>query len=254
MRRRLAAGNWKMNGTSADLAELDALARAHDGAGVDILICPPATLLAQAVEHTRGSAVMIGAQDCHYEAFGPHTGDISAPMIADAGARAVILGHSERREDHNESSALVRRKARAAHAAGLTAVICLGESEAQRLAANTLDIIAGQLAISVPDGADGANTVIAYEPVWAIGTGKIPTTAQIDEVHDFIRARLIARFGPRHGGAIRLIYGGSVKPDNAAAIFATDNVDGALVGGASLRAADFSPIIKALEASDQASG
>ena len=152
-------------------------------------------------------------------------------MLVDAGATAVILGHSERREDHNETSALVREKARTAIEAGLTGIICLGESEAQRDAANTLDIIAGQLATSVPDIATGANTVIAYEPVWAIGTGKTPTTEQIDEVHDFIRARLIRRFGETEGRAIRLLYGGSVKPGNAAEIFATDNVDGALVGG-----------------------
>ncbi|MEQ9258708.1 MAG: triose-phosphate isomerase [Roseovarius sp.] len=247
MRRKLAAGNWKMNGTRAALAELEALARAHPDPGVEILLCPPATLLTEAARLCQGTALMIGAQDCHFEESGAHTGDISARMVADAGARAVILGHSERREDHNESSPLVRKKARAAQAAGLVTVICLGESEAQREAANTLDIIAGQLATSVPDTASAANTVIAYEPVWAIGTGKTPTTAQIDEVHDFIRTRLIQRFGEDTGTGIRLLYGGSVKPGNAAEIFATDNVDGALVGGASLKAADFSPIIKALE-------
>ncbi|MEQ8898460.1 MAG: triose-phosphate isomerase [Roseovarius sp.] len=248
MRRKLAAGNWKMNGTRAALSELEKIAAAHPDSAVDILICPPAPLLTRAAELAAQSPVMIGAQDCHYEASGAHTGDISAAMVADTGATAVILGHSERREDHNETSALVRKKARAVLETGLTAIICLGESEAQRDAANTLDIIAGQLATSVPDIATGANTVIAYEPVWAIGTGKTPTTEQIDEVHDFIRARLIRRFGEAEGGAIRLLYGGSVKPGNAAEIFATDNVDGALVGGASLKAEDFSPIIKALEA------
>ncbi len=249
MRRKLAAGNWKMNGTRAALSELDVLAKAPIDPAVDILLCPPAPLLSEAAKHVSGSPVVIGAQDCHYEPSGAHTGDISAAMIADAGARAVILGHSERREDHNESSPLVRQKARSAHAEGLLAVICLGESEAQRLAANTLDIIAGQLATSVPDDATGANTVIAYEPIWAIGTGNVPTTEQIDEVHDFIRARLVRRFGGDEGGAIRLLYGGSVKPGNAAEIFATDNVDGALVGGASLKADDFLPIIRALETS-----
>ena len=249
MRRKLAAGNWKMNGTRTTLAEMDALADASLKPSVDVLLCPPATLLSEAAKHFSSSAIAIGAQDCHYETAGAHTGDLSAAMIADAGARAVILGHSERREDHNESSALVRRKARAAHAEGLMAVICLGESEAQRLAANTLDIIAGQLATSVPDDATGANTVIAYEPIWAIGTGKVPTTEQIDEVHDFIRSRLIHRFGESEGETIRLLYGGSVKPDNAAEIFASDNVDGALVGGASLKAEDFLPIIRALETS-----
>ena len=247
MTRKLAAGNWKMNGSAAALSELDAIATNHAETNVEILICPPATLLAQAAARTAGTNLAIGAQDCHYEDAGAHTGDISAAMISEAGATAVILGHSERREDHNESSPLVRCKASKAQEAGLLTIICLGESEAQRLAANTLDIIAGQLATSVPDAANGANTVIAYEPVWAIGTGNVPTTTQIDEVHDFIRARLIHRLGETEGRAIRLLYGGSVKPENAAEIFATDNVDGALVGGASLMAEDFSPIIKALE-------
>ncbi|MEL6648724.1 MAG: triose-phosphate isomerase, partial [Pseudomonadota bacterium] len=186
--------------------------------------------------------------DCHSETSGAHTGDISAAMIADLGATHVILGHSERRADHGEDSEDVREKARAALKAGLTAIICVGESEAQRLAKNTLDIIGGQLAISVPDASTAANTVIAYEPVWAIGTGRTATTEEIDEVHDFIRARLIERFGDE-GANISLLYGGSVKPANAAEIFATDNVDGALVGGASLKAEDFVPIIKALAAS-----
>lgn len=249
MTRKLAAGNWKMNGTRAALAELQALAAAHPAPSVDILICPPATLIAPAAGLLADSAIAIGGQDCHAEASGAHTGDISAPMLADAGATAVILGHSERRDAYEESSEMVRAKARAAHDAGLTAIICVGESLAEREADNTLDIIGGQLAGSVPDACTAANTVIAYEPIWAIGTGRVPTTAQIDEVHDFIRARLIRRFGAAEGGAIPLLYGGSVKPANAAEIFATDNVDGALVGGASLRAADFSPIIAALEAS-----
>jgi len=247
MTRGLAAGNWKMNGSQAALSEIEALAAAHPGAGVDILLCPPATLLAEAARRAAGSGLMIGAQDCHPDPAGAHTGDISAPMIAETGASAVILGHSERREDHGETSPLVRAKARAAQAEGLMAIICLGESEDQRRAENTLDIIAGQLASSVPDTATAANTVIAYEPVWAIGTGNTPTTGQIAKVHDFIRARLTRRFGAEAGGTMRLLYGGSVKPANAAEIFATGNVDGALVGGASLKAEDFSPIIKALE-------
>lgn len=247
MRRKLAAGNWKMNGFRASLAMLDDLAGAQSDPSVDILICPPALLLSEAAKRMQDKPVAIGAQDCHHEVSGAHTGDISAAMIADAGAKSVILGHSERREDHNESSALVREKARAAHAAGLTAIICVGESLAQRDAANTLEIIAGQLSISVPDTATGQNTVIAYEPVWAIGTGRTATPNQIGEVHDFIRARLEARFGPGVGRSVRLLYGGSVKPDNAADIFRVSNVDGALVGGASLKAEDFSPIITALE-------
>ncbi|WP_299843446.1 triose-phosphate isomerase [uncultured Roseovarius sp.] len=248
-RRKLAAGNWKMNGTRAALSELQALVSAHPDPSVDILICPPSTLLRDAAALADTAPLDIGGQDCHSEATGAHTGDISAPMLTDAGATHVILGHSERRENHNESSELVRAKARAAHAAGLTAIICLGESLSEREAANTLDIIAGQLSSSVPDATTAVNTVIAYEPIWAIGTGLTPTVAQIDEVHDFIRTRLITRFGPDIGNGVRLLYGGSVKPSNAAEIFETDNVDGALVGGASLKQSDFSPIIKALEES-----
>ncbi len=247
MARKLAAGNWKMNGTRAALEELSALAQAHPDPNVDILICPPATLVQTAAATVANGPIQIGGQDCHAQASGAHTGDISAEMLLDAGATSVILGHSERREDHGESSDDVNAKTRAAHAAGLVAIVCVGESLSQREAANTLDIIGEQLATSLPDGCTAANTVVAYEPIWAIGTGKVPTTEQIDEVHDFIRARMIRRFGENEGRAIPLLYGGSVKPDNAAEIFATDNVDGALVGGASLKATDFSPIIKALE-------
>ncbi len=238
-----------MNGTSAALSELHSLITAHSDPAVDILICPPATLLHQAAQIAAQSPLHIGGQDCHVDASGAHTGDVSAPMLTDAGATHVILGHSERRENHDETSELTREKAKTAQAAGLTTIICLGESLAQREAKNTLDIIAGQLSLSVPDASTAENTVIAYEPIWAIGTGLTPSVEQIDEVHDFIRTRLVARFGPEIGDGIRLLYGGSVKPGNAAEIFATDNVDGALVGGASLKAADFSPIITALEAS-----
>ena len=238
-----------MNGTRAALSELQALIAAHPEPTTDILICPPATLLREAAILADGNPLDIGGQDCHPETSGAHTGDISAAMLADAGATHVILGHSERRENHDESSELTRAKAKAAQAAGLTAIICLGESLTQREAANTLDIIAGQLSLSVPDASTPQNTVIAYEPIWAIGTGLTPTVEQIDEVHDFIRSSLITRFGPEAGNGIRLLYGGSVKPANAAEIFATDNVDGALVGGASLKQSDFSPIIKALEES-----
>ena len=248
MRRKLAAGNWKMNGSRAALAELDLIARESAACDLDTLICPPSLYLSEALTRAEGTSLHIGAQDCHFETSGAHTGDISAAMIADLGASHVIIGHSERRADHGEDSEDVREKARAALSSGLTAIICLGESEDQRLACNTLEIIGGQLAISVPDASTAANTVIAYEPVWAIGTGRTATTAEIDEVHDFIRARLIDRFG-EEGAQMRLLYGGSVKPANAAEIFATDNVDGALVGGASLKAEDFVPIIKALDAS-----
>ena len=236
-----------MNGTGASLSELAALAETHPAPSVDILICPPAVLVHRAADAASGGPVEIGGQDCHAAESGAHTGDISAAMLKDAGATAVILGHSERREDHDEGSEDVRAKARTAIEAGLVAVICVGESLAQREAANTLDIIAGQLAGSIPDAVTGENLVIAYEPIWAIGTGKVPTLEQIGEVHDFIRARLERRFGAGVGRSVRLLYGGSVKPGNAADIFGVPNVDGALVGGASLKADDFSPIITALE-------
>ena len=249
MRAKIAAGNWKMNGLSAALAEVGALAAAHPAPGCTVLICPPATLLAQ-MNWQVGQAKApfhIGGQDCHPAASGAHTGDLSAAMLKDAGASHVILGHSERRADHGESDALVRAKAGAAHAAGLITVICVGETESQRDDGTTLAVIAAQLAGSVPDGATPANSVIAYEPVWAIGTGRTPTLAEIAEVHADIRARLADRFGAAAAG-FSLLYGGSVKPSNAAEIFAVAHVDGALVGGASLKAADFGAIIAALDA------
>ncbi|MCV2880763.1 triose-phosphate isomerase [Actibacterium sp. XHP0104] len=245
MGKKLAAGNWKMNGTSADLAEVSALIAAHPAPACDILICPPATLLSRLSDTAQGSAVQTGGQDCHANASGAHTGDIAAAMLADAGASHVILGHSERRTDHNETDAEVAAKTLAAHGAGLIAVVCIGETEAQRDAGDTLAVIGAQLDGSLPQGCTAANTVIAYEPVWAIGTGRVPSLDQITEVHDFIRARLNDRFA---GQDFSLLYGGSVKPDNAAQIFAVGNVDGALVGGASLKAADFSAIISALDA------
>ena len=249
MRRKLAAGNWKMNGMLADLGQLDRIMANCPAPGVDLLICLPATLIHTASGRCVSHPLQVGAQDCHRASAGAHTGDIAAAQLADAGATAVILGHSERRADHGEDSTTVRAKAEAAQAAGLWAVICIGETLAERDAGQTLDVIGAQLDASVPDSATGDTTVIAYEPVWAIGTGRIATTDQIAEVHGFIRARLIARFGADTGGAFRLLYGGSVKPDNAAQIFAVQDVDGALVGGASLTADDFCPIIAALEAS-----
>ncbi|MGP1356007.1 triose-phosphate isomerase [Roseicyclus sp.] len=248
MRVKLAAGNWKMNGLSADLAEIDALAAAHPDPRSEVLICPPATLVAAMAARTDGTAIAVGGQSCHPAASGAHTGDVSAAMLADAGATYVIVGHSERRADHGESDDDVRAQARAALEAGLKVIVCVGETEAQRDASNTLDIISGQLAGSVPDLVTGESLVIAYEPVWAIGTGRTPTTDQIGEVHDFIRARLEARFGTGVGRSVRILYGGSVKPGNATEIFAVSNVDGALVGGASLKASDFGGIIAALDA------
>ncbi len=235
-----------MNGSGANLAELEALNTAHPTSGIDILLCPPATLL-ERMSVAAGDAISVGGQDCHMAEAGAHTGDISANMLADTGASYVILGHSERRTNHAESDNDVHQKACAALKAGLRLVICVGESLEEREAANTLNIIGGQLAGSIPDTVTGENLVVAYEPIWAIGTGKVPTLDQIGEVHDFIRARLEKRFGEGVGRSSRILYGGSVKPANAVEIFAVSNVDGALVGGASLKAADFSPIITALE-------
>lgn len=243
--RKLAAGNWKMNGTLAALAEIDRLLADQPAPGCDVLVCPPATLI-HALTARASGRIAVGGQDCHANASGAHTGDISAAQLLDAGASHVILGHSERRADHGETDAQVRAKAEAAHKAGLVAVICVGETEAQRDAGQTLDLIASQLAGSIPEGATAANTVIAYEPVWAIGTGRTPTTDQIAEVHALMRDRLSARFAD--GAEMALLYGGSVKPGNAAEIFSIAHVNGALVGGASLKASDFGPIVAALSA------
>lgn len=243
--QKLAAGNWKMNGTAASLSEIDALIAAHPSPGCEVLICPPASLLSRLSDRAAGSALRTGGQDCHPETSGAHTGDISAEMIADAGGAYVIVGHSERRADHGEDDAAVRAKAEAAWRAGLTAIVCVGETLDEREAGRTIDIVGGQLQGSVPDGATASSTVVAYEPVWAIGTGKVPTLEEIAAVHDDIRARLTDRFGEEAAG-MRLLYGGSVKPGNAAEIFAVSNVDGALVGGASLKAVDFGGIIAAL--------
>ncbi len=246
MRRRLAAGNWKMNGTAASLSEVDALIEAHLSPSVEILLCPPATLIAQMAWKKGHHSLAIGGQDCHAAVSGAHTGDISAQQLKDAGATYVIVGHSERRTNHGETDQMVAAKATAAHSAGLVAIICIGETLTEREAGQTLDVVGRQLDISVPEGATGQNTVIAYEPVWAIGTGLTPTNEQIGEVHEFMRSRLSARFGA-DGAFFRLLYGGSVKSSNAAEIFGIRDVDGALVGGASLKAADFSPIVRALE-------
>lgn len=243
--KKLAAGNWKMNGSAAALAEVQALLAAHPAPACQMLLCPPATLLAPMAALAAGSALAVGGQDCHPKAAGAHTGDISAAMLADAGASYVILGHSERRADHGETDALVVAKAEAAIAAGLIAIVCLGETEGQRDAGDTLAVIGTQLDGSVPETATAATLVIAYEPVWAIGTGRTPTLAQIAEVHAFLRVRLLARIGAEARG-VRLLYGGSVKPSNATEIFAVPDVDGALVGGASLKAADFGAIVAAL--------
>ena len=246
MRRRLAAGNWKMNGLRAALAEVELLAADHPDPECEVVLCPPATLVRSMAKVCRDNCVTIGAQDCHENTAGAHTGDISAEMLADAGAEYVILGHSERREAYGETDEQVRRKTVTAWGAGLRAIVCIGESEEERLAANTLDIIGGQLAGSIPDAATGENLVVAYEPIWAIGTGRVPTLSEIGEVHDFIRMRLERRFGNGVGRSVRILYGGSMNPGNAAEIISVPNVDGGLVGGASLKAADFTRIIAAL--------
>lgn len=246
MRRKLAAGNWKMNGLAEDLSQIDALAKTVGSPDCEVLICAPSTLLSRAVERTKGTSVSIGGQDCHQNGSGAHTGDVSADMIADTGATYVILGHSERRTDHREGDACVRDKVKSAWQAGLTAIVCVGETLDQREASNTLDIIGGQLATSIPDKATAEKLVVAYEPVWAIGTGLTPNNDQIGEVHDFIRSRLERRFGEGVGRSVRILYGGSMKPSNAAEIAAVSNVDGGLVGGASLKADDFAGIVAAL--------
>jgi triosephosphate isomerase (TIM) len=239
--RPLIAGNWKMNGLKASAAEFDAMLAGAAGlaARADLLICPPATLVAGFAERARAStALSVGAQDCHPKTSGAHTGDISAEMLADAGARAIIVGHSERRADHGETDALVRQKAEAAWRAGLTALVCIGETRKQRDSGKTLEICGTQLLGSLPDGSTAANLVVAYEPVWAIGTGLTPTVKDVEQVHRFIRQSLTLRFADE-GSRIRILYGGSVKPSNAGELMAVADVNGALVGGASLKAADF---------------
>jgi triosephosphate isomerase len=238
-RRKLIAGNWKMNGVGASLDEVRAIvagAAALDG--VDLMICPPATLIARLADVVAGSSVKVGGQDCHAKVSGAHTGDISAQMLRDAGAHAVIVGHSERRTDHGETSEQVAAKAEAAFAAGLIAIVCVGETRAERDAGMTLDVIGGQLDASIPARVPAGHLVIAYEPVWAIGTGLTPTTGDVAGVHAFIRERLAARFGDA-GRDLPILYGGSVKPANARELMAVSDVDGALVGGASLKATDF---------------
>ncbi len=243
----LAAGNWKMNGTLASLKETEKLMRMLDGKSpaCDVMICPPFTLLFPMGEQLGDSIIAMGGEDCHWEPCGAHTGDIAAEMIAETGASACIVGHSERRADHGETDEIVSKKAAAAHRAGLTAIVCIGETIEEREAGRTLDVISTQLKGSVPDGSNAANTIIAYEPVWAIGTGHTPTTEQVAEVHAHIRKELAGIVGEEEAQGMRILYGGSVKPGNAAQLMAVENVNGALVGGASLKAEDFFGIIEA---------
>jgi len=239
--RPLIAGNWKMNGLRASSAEFEAMLAGASAvaAKADLLVCPPATLIAAFAEKARGSKTLaIGGQDCHPKASGANTGDIAAEMLADAGASAVIVGHSERRAKPPPPSVEPARRSRRDRRAGLTAIVCIGETQHQRDSGQTLDICRGQLRLSLPDKAKADNLVVAYEPVWAIGTGLTPTVGDVEQIHRFIRDLLIARFSGE-GARIRILYGGSVKPSNARELMAVANVNGALVGGASLKAADF---------------
>ena len=239
-RRPLVAGNWKMNGLRRSAAEFAKIVAGSAGltGKAELMVCPPATLLIVLAEAAKGSAVAIGGQDCHAESAGAFTGDLAAEMLADAGATAIIVGHSERRTFHRETDAEVRAKALAGWRAGLLAILCIGETQVEREQGRTLDVLGRQLDGSVPDGATPANLVVAYEPVWAIGTGLTPTVANVAQVHEFIRQRLAKRFGAAAEG-IRILYGGSVKASNARELMAASNVDGALVGGASLKADEF---------------
>jgi triosephosphate isomerase len=245
--RPLVAGNWKMNGLTASLAEArrvqERLGQPGFAGGTDVMICPPATLVAALAAQAAGSRLLVGAQDCHGEPRGAHTGDIAAEMLKDAGAAAVILGHSERRADHGERSSDVKVKVLAAHRAGLQVIVCIGETAGERRARLTLPVVARQLEESLP-AATASNAAIAYEPVWAIGTGLTPSAADVAEVHGFLRKTLVERFGA-DGEGMRILYGGSVKPDNACELMVVPNVNGALVGGASLKADDLLGIVAA---------
>lgn len=248
--RPLVAGNWKMNGLSHAIEEAAAVCRSLSGplAGVmaDVMIAPPATLLAHLASACQGSPVMLAGQDCHAQMSGAYTGDVAAEMLKDAGASAVVLGHSERRSEHGETSVSVCAKVKAAHRAGLAAIVCIGETLGEREAGLTAAVVARQLKGSLPDGVAAANTVIAYEPVWAIGTGLTPTANDIADIHRLIRRDLNIRFH-HESDNMRILYGGSVKPDNAKALMSVENVNGALVGGASLKAQDFLAILRVYE-------
>ena len=240
--RPLVVGNWKMNGSRAALAELAVMGKGFDGAlrsKVDLIICPPMTHVALAAQAAVGTGILIGAQNCHAKVSGAHTGDVSAEMLADIGAVAVMVGHSERRTDYKEKDADVRAKAEAVRRAGLMAVLCLGETKAEREAGKALSVVRRQLKDSVPEGMPAHQLVIGYEPVWAIGTGLVPTVKDVEEVHALIRSDLKKLLGKEEGSKVRILYGGSVKPTNAKELLAVANVDGLLVGGASLKAEDF---------------
>jgi triosephosphate isomerase len=242
-RRILIAGNWKMNGLSADATALaGGLAekmKAAGDVGFEMLVCPPAIQIPVVAAAIKGSSIQLGGQDNHANASGAHTGDTSAAMLKDAGCSYAIVGHSERRTDHGETNDTVKAKAKAAQDNGLVAVICIGETEAERDAGKTLDVNGSQVAGSVPDGSTAANTVIAYEPVWAIGTGRTPTSAEVQDVHAFIRGELAKKIGDAEAAKTRILYGGSMNPGNSKELLALADVDGGLIGGASLKVEDF---------------
>jgi triosephosphate isomerase len=243
--RPLVAGNWKMNGSLAMLKEPRLLAAMLKDVKLkaEVMICPPAIIVRRVKSVVKGTKIRVGGQDCHWNPAGAHTGDISAEMLKEAGCTAIIVGHSERRTNHAETDDMVARKAKAAHRAGLTSIICIGETLEERKAGKTLEVLTRQIKGSVPEGSDSKNTVIAYEPVWAIGTGLTPTTPEVAEAHAHVRKELNQLIGSE-GAGVRILYGGSVKPSNAAELMGQPNVNGALVGGASLKAADFLGIIK----------
>ncbi len=246
-RRPLVAGNWKMNGLRASLNEIEAMGAAYDEAlraRAELIVCPPATLIALARDIAARGGLGLGGQDCHAAPGGAHTGDISAEMLRDAGASYVIVGHSERRSDHGETDADVEAKAAAALRAGLTPIICVGETRAEREAGEALSVVGAQIEGSLPADAP-SHVVVAYEPVWAIGTGLTPTAKDVAEMHAFARARIEARLGRGRSEQVRILYGGSVKPSNARELLSVANVDGALVGGASLAAKEFIGVARA---------
>ncbi len=245
--RPMVAGNWKMNGTTAILKEPRLLAGMLRDVKLkcDVMVCPPATLIRRAKSVMRGSKIKLGGQDCHAAVNGAHTGDISADMLKDAGASAVIVGHSERRTNHKETDAMVSAKAVAAHKSGLNAIICIGETLDERKGGKTLAVLTEQLKGSVPAGCTASNTVIAYEPVWAIGTGKVCAADEADRVCGVVRQTVADLYDDATAQSLRIQYGGSMKPDNAAELLSKENIDGGLIGGASLKAGDFSQIVSA---------
>jgi triosephosphate isomerase (TIM) len=243
LRRPLIVGNWKMNGLRSDgvalASALASLMKGRSKQAFEMVVCPPFTVLADVGKAIAGGGIALGAQDCHAAEKGAHTGDISAAMLADLGCRFVIVGHSERRTDHGEVDAIVKAKAEAVVACGLTAIVCIGETEAERDAGNTLHVVKARLAGSLPGKASAANVVVAYEPVWAIGTGRTPSDDEVQEVHTLIRVQLADALGNKEAERLRVLYGGSMKPDNAGALLALPDVDGGLIGGASLKSRDF---------------